>query len=186
MTVLTDQPEATEDIKRVEGRNRFLLITVVVLGVVAVVLGFLMWNGSSDGSTLPAEVEQVIDDYNNAIVAQDPDAWRATITDDWYYGSNYYGPNGFLDEMSDEPTINEYARTIEFWPANQYEQLSDPLTVGDGPWFVTLHQRWTEEDRPDAKPKVYEGTTTFVVIEQDQTMKVTAVYWTGTAGFAEE
>lgn len=188
MTSLTDRPEVAEEIRRVEGRNRLLTITAVVLAAVVVVLGFLLWNDNRDGTMPPAEVQQVVGDYIDAVVTQDSDAWRETITDDWYYASNYYGPNGFMDQMSEEPSALTYAGWIEFIPPNgfEYEQLGDPLVTGDGPWFITMRQRWTELPAPDWIRKIYDGVTTYVVIEQDQAMKVAAAYWTGTPSFPED
>jgi len=190
MTTVTDRTEAAGDVQSIQSRNRWLVIALAVLGVAVIFLGFLLWSGT--GSTVSAEVDQVIDDYITAVVNQDPEAWRATVTDDWYYSSKYYGPNGFLDEMSYDPPMNEYLRTIEFGVAVEYEQLSDPIVIGDGPWFVTMHQHWPEAQDPDGRNSVgglakdYEGTGTYVVIEQDGTMKVAAAYWTGTARLAED
>lgn len=183
MTTVTDRTEAAGDLQRIQSRNRWLVIAIAVLGVAVIFLGFLLWSGTR--STVPAEVNLVIDDYNDALINQDPGAWRATVTDDWYYSSKYYGPSGFLDEASYDPPMNEYLVQIEFGVAWEYERLSDPIVIGDDPWFVTVHQHWSEAPRPGAPVKDYEGTMTYVVIELDDAMKVAAVYWTGTAGFAE-
>lgn len=188
MTALTDRPEVAEEMKRVEGRNRFLTITTVVLATLVVVLGVLFWNDNRGGSTLPAEVQHVVDDYIDAIVSQDPDGWGETITDDWFYYRHHFGPNGFDDVISLEPSASEYAGWIEFKPPNgfEYEQLGDPLVTGNGPWFITIRQRWTELPAPGWNPKTSHGTTTYVVIEQDEAMKVAAAYWTGTTRFSED
>ncbi len=183
MTTRTDRTEAADDLKRRPIRKRMLEIALAVLGAAVIVLGFLLWNA---GSAMPAEVAQVVDDYNTALIDQDPEAWRATVSDDWYYSNKYYGPTGFLEEMSLDPPMNEYLRWIEFGPAFEYQQIGDPIVTGEGPWFVTMHQHWSDQPTPDARVKDYEGAMTYVIIEQDGAMKVAATYWTGSARFADE
>ncbi len=182
MTVLADREEAAEslDLKR---RNRFLVISVVLLGVVAIGLGFLAFAGNS-GSAPPADVMQVVDDYNNAILDQDPVAWEATITDDWYYGSNYYGQRGFLDVESSEPTITSYKGMMEFYEWS-YEPITEAISSGDGPWIVTMQQRWINESANAGNRIAHDGFSTYVVIDQQGVKRVSAAYWTGSLSIAD-
>jgi hypothetical protein len=53
--------------------------------------------------------------------------------------------------------------------------------AGDGPWYVTIPQRWIELSEPDDFTWV--GNGTLVVVERDGVMKVAAEYFTGTLGF---
>ena len=167
--------------------------TILYLAIVALVAtsSCSSSDSSSDsGSELPADVAQVIDDYINAITAQDAEAWRETLSDDFIHRRGVYGKGNQerFEEISFVETANPYANRIEFDYPIDYEQVGDLFVTGDGPWFVTIRQRWPEvaEDRTDYAnpiefdPLVYEGNGTFVVVERDGVMKVDAEYWAGT------
>ena len=166
--------------------------TILYLAIVALIAtsSCSSSDSSSDsGSELPADVAQVVDDYINAITAQDAEAWRETITDDFINRRGLYGKGNQerFDEVSYEETANPYANRIEFAPALEYEQVGDLLVTGDGPWFVTIHQRWPDADKDKPGPMIgFEGNATYVVVERDGVMKVAAEYFTGTLGFLED
>jgi len=84
-----------------------------------------------------------------------------------------------------EEAADGYAFRIEFYdPPLEYEQLGDPFVTGDGPWYVTIRQRWIAPVDPDQI--VWEGNVTYVVVERGGIMKVDAEYFAGTMGFLED
>ena len=184
MTAVTGRPpKETEANHRVKRRSRFLTIAVVVLGLIAIVLAVLVWTDRSAESAMPADVEQVIDDYTGAIAAGDRYAWEETVTDDYANRRYTFGSDHELwADWTLEEAANAYAFRIEFKPAVEYEQIGEPLVTGDGPWFVTVAQSWLEEEGDI----VYDGSATYTVVERDGVVKVASEYFVGTASFAEE
>ena len=192
MTAVTEGLEAdAARLKRVMRRKRFLMIAVVALVGVAVVLGALVWSDRGTGSVLPAEAQKVLDDYINAATNQDPDAWRETVTDDYFNRRYMFGDRThelWTDSIMEEDWSAPYANRIEFGLAVDYEQRGDPVVTGDsdGPWFVSIPQSWPEVlgvDNPN--PVVWDGNATYVIVERDGTMKVASEYWTGTLTLQE-
>jgi hypothetical protein len=163
--------------------------TILYLAIVALIAtsSCSSSDSSSDsGSELPADVAQVVEDYINAATAQDADAWRETITDSFINRRGQYvsGAQKRVEDASYTETADPYAKRIEFYPALEYEQVGDFLVTGDGPWFVTVRQRFIERSEPD--DIWFEGNATFVVVERDGDMKVDAEYWAGSVGFLED
>jgi hypothetical protein len=164
--------------------------TILYLAIVALIAtsSCSSSDSSSDsGSELPADVAQVVDDYINAITDEDLDAWRGTITDDFVHRRGVYGnvSQERLEEESYDEAASGYAHRIEFYETSQeYEQVGDLFVTGDGPWFVTIRQRWIVHFEPDKT--LYEGNATFVVVERDGVMKVAAEYSTVAIGFLED
>ena len=89
-----------------------------------------------------------------------------------------------IDDASYEETAGPYAHRIEFNEPLEYEQVGDLFVTGDGPWYVTIRQRFIERSEPDTT--LFEGNATYVVVERDGAMKVDAEYWAGSAGFLED
>jgi len=164
--------------------------TILYLAIVALIAtsSCSSSDSSSDsGSELPADVPQVVEDYINAITAQDLDAWRETLTDDYIHRRGMYSPETqkrWEGDSYEEDTADPYAKRIEFFTPLEYEQLGDPFVTGDGPWYVTIRTRWIERSEPD--DLTFEGNATYVVVERDGVMKVAAEYFTGTLGFLED
>jgi hypothetical protein len=73
----------------------------------------------------------------------------------------------------------ERATLIEFKNPAVPEQVGDNLVVGDGPWVVSVNENWMETELR------FDGTATYVIVEQDGTMKIASHYWTGTASQPE-
>ena len=182
----TSQPDAPR-----HRDNRPLKVALFVVALIAIGLGVLLvysvttgGDSGDPGATVPAAVQQVIDDYNTAITAKDMDAWRATLTDDFSNHRNVYfaGSQEFWEDESVVEDANSYAYRIEFYPDISYEQIGEPLVSGDGPWFATFVQRWeiTEEDL------VFDGNGTLTVVERDGEMKVASEFWVGTLTIDED
>jgi hypothetical protein len=164
--------------------------TILYLAIVALIAtsSCSSSDSSSDsGSELPADVAQVVDDYMNAITAQDAEAWRETITDDFVNRRGTYGnvSQERWKQASVDETAAPYAGRIEFKAPLEYEQVGDLFVTGDGPWFVTIRQRWIERNE-EYDDNLFEGNGTFVVVERDGVMKVAAEYWAGSIGALED
>ena len=134
-------------------------------------------SSSDSGSELPADAEQVIRDNLQAQADQDPDAWYATVTDDYFYRRYTYGsetqtlwPGWELVEDAG----NETAKRIEFGDRAVATPGEEWIVIGDGPWFVSMSQSWATEDFQ------WNGNATYVVVDRDGTMKITSEYYTGT------
>jgi len=133
---------------------------------------------SESGSELPAEVEQVIQDNQQAFVDQDPDAFYATVTDDFFYRNYVFGSETqtlWTDWLYEEDRPNETALRIEFGDKVVPTSGEERIVTGDGPWFVSMSQSW------DSEIVEWDGNVTYVVVDRDGMMKVASVYYVGTA-----
>lgn len=151
-------------------QSRFLTVMVAVLAVVALGLGaVVLYNlASGDESAVPADVQQVLDDYYDAWETQDGNALRALITDDYSLTEHVYEPDGRQVVVVRDPdnlSLNLDAYTIE--------TFGTPIVTGDGPWFVSVGESWVGEfSRSD-------GIATYEVVEQDGTLLIARHYWDG-------
>jgi hypothetical protein len=111
-------------------------------------------------------------------VDQDPDAWYATVTDDYFLRQYIYGfetQTLWTDWVQEEDAPNESAYRIEFRDKVVPTSGEEWIVTGDGPWFVSMGQSWASEIVE------WDGSTTYVVVDRDGTMKVASVYYVGTA-----
>jgi hypothetical protein len=155
--------------------------TILYLAIVALIAtsSCSSSDSSSDsGSEVPAEVEQVIRDNQQAIEDQDVDAWYATVTDDYFNREYMYGfetQTLWPTWVKEEDTANETAHRIEFNDRAVPTPGDEWIVTGDGPWFVSMSQAWATEIVE------WDGNTTYVVVDRDGTKKVASVYFSGTA-----
>ena len=137
---------------------------------------------------MPAEVEAILDDYVGAIEAGDADAWLQTITEDWFLRQYAYGQNRqelYVDLFTEEEdTPNYRVRRLNFYPSNSVERSSDRVVTGEGPWFVSEHQTWTEHDEQGAN-FVFDGNASLVVVERDGELLVASEVWVGTVSIED-
>jgi hypothetical protein len=151
-------------------------VTVLSVAVAMVVAGCS--SGGSDTTTTAtpttvSESEQTIDEYNTAWEEQDPEALLAVVTDDfeeeyrWYtqvddrvsYGGDSWGAT----------EAASYAESSSY----QIELSGEVIVVGDGPWFVSVAESQT------GGGYAYEGTATYVVVDDDGTLKLARKSWVG-------
>lgn len=164
--------------------------TILYLAIVALIAASSCSSSESSsdsGSELPADAEQVIRDNVQAQVDQDLDAWQETITDDFVHRRGAYGnvSQERLEPDSYDEAASGFAHRIEFYETPlEYEQVGDLFVTGDGPWFVTIRQRWIALFEPDEM--LWEGNATYVVVERDGVMKVAAEYSASALGFVED
>jgi hypothetical protein len=124
-------------------------------------------------STTVSEPEQAIDEYNTAWNEQDPEALLAVVTDDFVEEYHWYTQ---LDDHVSVGTDSwgatgaaSYAASSDF----QIELSGEAIVVGDGPWFVSVAESQT------GGGNAYEGTTAYVVVDDDGTLKLARKSWVG-------
>jgi hypothetical protein len=181
MTALTDHPDeisADAELDRVKGRNRVLLIVVVVLALV--VAGLVVWviydaATEPDTGATASEIEQVMEDYRTAWDEQDPEAFGVLATDDVILHEYIYRAvdDGYTAQNFSFSGDRAASLVGSGW---QIEHGDEAIVVGEGPWFVTVAETWVNEDTTN------DGTANYVLVEQDGTLKVANAYWVGFEG----
>lgn len=148
-------------------RNRWLGWLAGILAVAVVGLGvwLIAEVTSSNGASLPAEVEAAIDDYLDAWQATDGEAFLAATTEDYTLMSNG----------------SEFSRTLQ---ASLVEMASyfrvdtvDRMVIGDGPYYVASSER---VHLSAASTEGHLGQSVLTVVEVDGAWKVGQHTWLGT------
>ena len=153
-------------------------VTVLSIAVAMVAAGCS--SGTTDTTTTTAvisttvsEPEQTIDEYNTAWEEQDPEALLAVVTDDFVEEYHYYTQlDDHVSVSTDSFGATEaasYAASSDF----QIELSGESIVVGDGPWFVSVAESQT------GGGNAYEGTTAYVVVDDDGTLKLARKSWVG-------
>ncbi len=176
MTILEDRPQQYADpqLETLKRRNRFLIITVVMLVVGVLALGAWVIYDVTAGSDTPtnAEIEQLLDDYNAALGPEagegfDVDAYRAVVTDDFVLNIFYYRQFGEQLALDSESLAFNEISLASRW---HLVEASDPLVIGEGPWVASRIDHWND-------PATEEPTiSTYVIVDEDGTLKVVAKY----------
>jgi hypothetical protein len=156
------------------GRNRFLLGAVAVLAIALVSLGaWTAYDQISDSSTVPVEITELIDEYVSAWEARDEAAFRGMVTPDFLLTEYIYeiedGETSLYNHVSDD--IDNAVR-VNFLFEWEIEQLVEPSITGDGPWFVSVGQKWVQNNWHQ------DGMSTFSIVNDGGTMKISSHYWT--------
>ena len=185
MTDVTDRPT---DLDRPRRRSRTLAVALIALAVIVVlvvVVAVVVTDGDETGSELPEEAAQVLDDYRNAWVNQDVDAFWASITDDFFAREYPYWPGRqiLFKEFLSEPGPSDIAREIEFRAPRELIEVRDVIVWGDGPWIVTAHEVWNRQWTGIRSR--WEGNVTRVIVERDGSMKIASVLAAGSLAEAE-
>ena len=150
---------------------------VAVIGVVALAIGVLIGN-NLDGGRDTSDPERAVDQYNTAWEENDPEALLAVVTDDFVEEYQYYSqPDDQVVTSEDSWDASRAASYAEF-SDYQIEVSGDAIVVGDGPWFVSVN----ESQAGDGSE--YEGTATYVVVDDGGTLRLASKSWTGTRQLA--
>ena len=178
----TITPPPAEVVRPADGsprRSRGLLVAVAVLAAIVVGLGVaLVAQSNDDGAdtTVPSDVQVVLDEYLIAFETSDFEALQAVVTEDfrrpWFqgdpFGSTHYQGRYDLEDFRD--LVDEEA------PVFEVERLSDPIVRGDGPWYVSFAENW---EYP-AQQVRYEAIYTYaVVVDTDGVLRIDDAYWAG-------
>ena len=173
---MTDTREVATEVVTVEtaapGR-RMRWWMVAVIGVVALAIGVFIGN-SLDGGRDTSDPERAIDQYNTAWEENDPEALLEVVTDDFVEEYHYYAQRDDQVVMSEDSwdarTAARYAEFSDY----QIDHSGDAIVVGDGPWFVSVNESQVGEGTE------YEGTATYVVVDDGGTLKLASRSWVGT------
>jgi len=179
---LDSSSEATEG---VEHPNRALKIAVVVLGVVAMVLGglalYLARDGDDGATSVPDDVQQLLDDYEAAVENNDVEAFRSLVTED-FRRPEYYGDASGAPYRAVE-TVDNMASYLRANVGIEIEKVGDPVVVdGDGTWYVAYPEQWVSLGTGTGYDYIY----TYVVVDEDGTLKLDDAYWAGSITLIEE
>ena len=182
MTTVVEQPttSAPAENDQLHNRNRALKITIVVLAVIALALGgVLIYNATTtedSGSELPAEVQQLLDDFTAAMENSDYAAMQELVTDDFRrpeYGIHSDGTNEYratrdLEDFDflEREGVAEYSIST----------TDPPLVRGDGPWIVSVAQDW---EQANGGGTGYETIYTFAIVDRDGVLQIEDAYWAG-------
>ena len=157
-TVTPPQVHTDAEFDREHRRNRGLIVTVIILAIVALGLGAALIYQMNTSEALPADVEQVLDEYIGAWEAADTNAFLASVTDDYMITEYIYAETGDSADplmfsfkvFDDDPAI-----TAEMGVKNaDYTVARGEAFVvrGEGPWIVSFEETWTSG--PNTMPGV--------------------------------
>ena len=165
MTTMIDRSETVADPghEKLERRSRSLGVTVVILTILVVGMGaWIIYDYTQDTALAPnAEISQLIEDYQTAWNDYDGEAFLATTREGYTFTSSAAGMFDRTEQLDIiENTLPSYDWNVEF--------LSDPVAVGDGPWwYVTIPSRTSDNLRDSI-----DGIAVLTVVEQDGTYLV--------------
>ncbi|MDC3402484.1 hypothetical protein OAX95_00945 [bacterium] len=174
MTITTERPPADElPSEGHRDRHRIVYVVTAILAVATIVLGGILLFGddSGDGASMPSEVEQVLDQFLEAVNADDFEAFEAVVTPEFrrpmYLGNLYGGPP---DRNVDG--IEYYRNRLDGHPTWDGVQIGDPIVRGDGPWFVSFAETW----KATAWKGQLEVISTYALVERDGTILIDDAY----------
>ncbi len=157
-----------------------LLLAAVVIG-----LGACSASDQTTQAQVPAEVEQLIDDYLAAWEGRDEAAIRAVTADDFVLNEYTYqnGGLGIGGESIDAGTTVlwlhvdgydvEQIISVSFVEEWQNELVGEPIITGNGPWIVSVEENWTLWEAHS------NGIATYVIVEEDGSLKIANHLWAG-------
>ena len=175
MTSTIEHPPA-EQARSQDDHNRYRLLYVVtaILAITTVVLAGIIIFGNDDsdtGASMPAEVEQVLEEYREAIDTKDFEAFASLVGPGWrmpeYIGDPEglnpvrltHGLDGFEDLLRDD---RHYV----------IEPNSDPIVVGDGPWYVSYAEIWKWHEQKIQ----WAVSATYVLVERNGEILIDEMY----------
>lgn len=182
MSAVQEESSAVEAPVEREGMRWWI---VAVVGVLALAIGLMIGRALDDGDAASdvgtpdggdaamSEPEQVVDDYNTAWEENDREAILAAVTEDfteeyrWYTESD--GQVSVGGDSWDASSAASYASTSDY----QIDLSGEAIVVGDGPWFISVTESQT------GGGYTYEGTTSYVVVDDDGTLKLDRKSWVG-------
>jgi hypothetical protein len=130
------------------------------------------------GEEMPSEIGQLLDDYLRAWVEKDEAAIRAATTEDFvineyiYQESNVAGTEvvELYEHISDDiDGVVRHGLGYDW----ENEQVGQPLITGGGPWVVSVEENWIYYNRH------YDGTASYVIVEEDGVLRIANHYWSG-------
>ncbi len=167
-----------------ERREQPSSITTFVIGglvTLAVIIGASLVFETEPGSATPTEVAQVIADFEDSLLTNDAATMEAVLTED-FFSSQYFFAQGADNMYSDASTDRtDFIRDTTIETGWQLETMDESILVGDGPWYVSVHQAWSFRDLAR-----WEGLTTYTVVDQGGTKKIAHVQYVETITPSDE
>jgi hypothetical protein len=150
-----------------------------VLTVMIVALGAWLAYDQATGTDVPAEIDQLIDDYLQAWVDKDESAIRAATTDDfelteylYSIGADFQNPERvkLMETVRDDV---EGVIRVGFGYDWLNERAGQPIITGDGPWFVSFVENWHDDDGHSL------GMANYVIVDDNGALRIANHYWAG-------
>jgi len=138
-----------------------------ILAVAAIALGAWLFAelSSSDGASLPSEVQAAYDGYTAGWAAHSGPEAIAFTTDDFIFFNGVQE----LNRVTAAQTIT-YSRTIDF-----RVEVIDSIATGDGPYYLTM----TETVYFATSPEGLNGVSTYTIVNDGGTWKIQRHEFTG-------
>lgn len=181
MTSTVDQPtmNALDQDEQLLHQNRTLKLILLVVAIIALGLGgVLIYSAASNddsASAVPADVQQVIDDYITAMENRDYAAFQEAVTDDFTRAAYTVEQDG-TGEYRGVQDVEDFD-----WLEDENSVVYDVVTTGsevvrgDGPWVVSVPQDWVQVGTGTG----YESIYTFAIVDKDGTLQIEDAYWAG-------
>ena len=166
-----DHHEAGE---RAQKHNRNLKVALAVLAIIALGVGIaLVATTSGDGSDVPSEIQEVLDEFERATEEVDIEGLTASVTDDYSFNQIYYRVGETEPEYTRAGDIgsaqSRFVTTQEFL----IQRVGDPVVEGEGPWIVTVEENFSD------KFTLFEGIGTYTVVDEGGVTKIATYEWSG-------
>ena len=154
-----------DEATKLRNRNRLLAWTVAILAAAVLGLGAWLVAEISSGGTgsLPAEVQEVVDDYRFAWESDDAELFLATTTGDYVFLSN------------DTEISRESQAAMIGLPGHFAIEVDSTTATGDGPYYAGLAGRV----QTITDGRWFDGQWMLKLVEIDGTWKVALHYWIG-------
>lgn len=152
-----EEPSTTVTTESPRRRTGFVVLAIVAAALLGFGLGWAVFRDT--GTSVPDDIEALLDDYTDAWNAADGEAAVALMTPGARFYSSAFMPNEGLtgDELVDH--INGL-RPDEIADG-------DRTVVGDGPYMVVS----------DASPTGFDGTSVIYVVEVGDTLMIAGHHW---------
>lgn len=168
---MTEERQA--EISGSSGRNRGLLVVLVVFSLI--VGGAVGWTirGTTDPATNSGESEAVgdlVDTFFSAFNEYDSDGMDALLADDYVFQEVVLDPLIPVPLEGVDTRGEIMGRLDALYPGKgvQKEPIGEPTITGEGPWVVAQQTLFTSDsDFTDV-----EGVTTLVIVEDGDQLKV--------------
>lgn len=196
MASTLEMPKST-DVQEVAGRPsspRWLWLAVVVLGLLSIGLGVALVAATDDDDTavpeatgvptieetndevsspaVPADVDQLLNDFGTAWKTADSDLFRSIATEDFFYNEDFYSPGAVAPDFSVGGPLFSMANGIDS-STFQVERFGEVIVTGDGPWVVSVGETWLDYANR------WDGTATYLILDDGGTLKIDEYDWVG-------
>ena len=182
-TITPPQVHTDEEFEKEHRRNRGLIITVVILAIVAIGLGAALFYQIATTEAMPSEVEQVLDDYIGSWETGDPDAFLASVGEDFILTEYIYSETGasadaltFAERIYRDDRallVNLAMGSANYTPYDAVERGDAVVVMGDGPWIVSFEETWIHDSN------TLSGMAIYLVELVDGVPQITNHAWVG-------